>query len=504
MAVNGARTIEARDEVYDLDQTGVKLPPGLLGPEIGTGFDELFPQYETPDGKNVFDYGDFESREIQEAIDRDGKVGALEQVLCLPLRMLAWTVEPADGDSGEAELIRQILETPANHGGMSTPMTDVIGQMTAAIANRKSYHEKVYRLGTGDLAGKVVLDQLGWRPPTTCRLLRDKKSGAFRGYEQDHPQKDLPVWIKTHRAFVYVHGKHRDPLRGVSDLTVAYWCYKTKQKLRFLWYQFLEGQSLPRTLVKGDDQTEATNQAKRVATLKAAGVLGIDKRFEIETLESNGEGAREFKEALRWLDGEMSGSVLAGFTDLTSAASEGRGSFALSKDQSDLFLVSRNAVAREMAACIDSYLIADLVKWNFGADAKAPHFKFAPVGQQDIDSAIAMLSTFGVAQQIRVPTEFIMELVRQVAKKLDMDMDKLDQAIEEETRRLKEMAKTEQEAKVAGVAGAVNAAANAVHQREISNRQEDRADRVASQATQSGPAGSAGPSKPEGNSPRSS
>lgn len=438
-------------------------PNDLLGPQIGTSFDELFAMYETPDGKNVFDYGDYEARELQDMLDRDGNASKAELILSLPLRMLAWSLEPAKGDSGEAETIQEILARSANHGGMSTPLVDVIGQMTAAITNRKSYHEKVYRIGTGDLSGKVVLDQLGWRPPTTCRLLRDRKTGAFRGFEQDHPDRPLPVMIKPHRAFVYIHGKHRDPLRGVSDLTVAYWCHKTKQKLRFLWYQYLEGQSLPRTLVKGEDLTSAQEQAKRVATLKSAGVLGIENRYTIETLESNGEGSREFKEAIRWLDGEMSASVLAGFTDLTSNASEGKGSFALSKDQSDLFLMSRNAVAREMAACIDAYLIADLVRWNFGPGAKAPHFKFAPVGQQDIDQAVSLLSTFGAAQTLKVPIEFVMELVRQVATRFDLDMEKLEAAIKEETERLKKQAKTQQQAQVAQVAGTVNAAAGAVN-----------------------------------------
>lgn len=471
-----ASKAELREAKEELVRDGA--PRDLFGKEIGTGFDELFPMYETADGKNVFDYGDYEAREYGEMLDRDGQAGKIEQVLSLPLRMLTWEIEPAEGDSGEAELIRQILTTSSNHGGMSTPMHDVIGQMTAAIVNRKSFHEKVYKLGTGDLAGKVVLDQLGWRPPTTCRLLRDADSGAFRGFEQDHPKRDLPVMIKPHRAFVYIHGKHRDPLRGISDLRVPYWCYKTKQKLRFLWYQYLEGQSLPRTIVKGDDQAGAQAQARRLVTLKAAGAIGMERRYDVETLESNGEGSREFKEALRWLNGEMTSAVLASFTDLADSASEGKGSFALSKDQSDFFLMSRNAVAREMASTIDAYLIGDLVRWNFGPDAKAPHFKFAPVGQEDIDAAVTLLSSFGAAQSLKVPIEFVMELVRLVAKKFDLDADKLDKAIKEETERLKKQAETAQEAQLAQVAGAAAGAASEVQKQELERRDRDRADEL--------------------------
>jgi hypothetical protein len=43
------------------------------------------------------------------------------------------------------------------------------------------------------------------------------------------------------------HGFYREPIKGVSDLDVAYWCYETKQKVLFLWFQVLENQNLPKT-----------------------------------------------------------------------------------------------------------------------------------------------------------------------------------------------------------------------------------------------------------------
>ena len=84
-----------------------------------------------------------------------------------------------------------------------------------------------------------------------------------------------PIRVPRKRAFVYVHGKRLDPLSGTSDLEIAYWCYKTKQKLMFLWFQFLEGVSLPRTIVKANDITVAQQVAGQVSRLKSSGVLPV-------------------------------------------------------------------------------------------------------------------------------------------------------------------------------------------------------------------------------------
>jgi pyruvate/2-oxoglutarate dehydrogenase complex dihydrolipoamide acyltransferase (E2) component len=216
---------------------------------------------------------------------------------------------------------------------------------------------------------------------------------------------------------------------------------------------------MPRTLVKGDDLGQAIEQARRVATLKSGGVLGMERRYDTDVLESSGQGASQFIEALRWLDQESSGSTLAGFTDLTSAAAEGRGSFALSKDQTDFFLNSRNAVLREMAACIQSYLVADLVAYNFGPSGAVPTVELGPVGNADMDQVQALLATLAPAQTLRAPDALVSELVTKIAGHFDLDEDKIRSAIVEKEQQLQEQAKTEQEARVATMKAGVDVAA---------------------------------------------
>lgn len=74
--------------------------------------------------------------------------------------------------------------------------------------------------------------------------------------------------------FVFVNGARREPIKGVSDLSVAWWAYETKMKIWFLLCQFLENQSLPKTVVYGDGIEEAQELAEDVASLRSSGVLG--------------------------------------------------------------------------------------------------------------------------------------------------------------------------------------------------------------------------------------
>jgi hypothetical protein len=292
-----------------------------------------------------------------------------------------------------------------------------------AIVYRKSYHEKCFTLREVDGKLRVVYDKIAWRPPTTCAIVRDKSHGSFRGFRQMpiRYEDTEEIWIKPQRSLVYIHNQHRNPLEGKSDLDIAHWCYITKQKIRFLWYQFLEGQSLPKTVVKARTEIEANKAASKVVTLRSGGVVGLTDAISVDALESSGRGASQFKEALQWLDGEASGSVLAGFTDLGAGAVSGTGSFALSKDQTSFFQMGRDADAREVADTNTQFMIADLVKWNFGPKAHCPEFEFGPIQEDDAAQSIALLQAVSQSPNQVLPKEFLDELIERVAGLLGLN-----------------------------------------------------------------------------------
>lgn len=414
---------------------GVKLTDqekkALAGPMLANPYDvddRLFPDFQ---GGDVFAY-DWDARELKEMLRRSGKARSVEQVLTLPLRSAKWEIQ---GSGEVADFVRGVLDDKLNL---------VIDQMTAAATYKKAFFELVWKLD----GGRVVIDEIGWRPPTACEAGFDEKTGRPSGFRQriTHPgglvvtaegQKTLPGYVRIpqQRAFVYTHGRHREPVMGISDMDVAHWCYETQQKLLFLWFQYLERQSLPNVIAYGNDRTEADANADTIAEMKSGGVAGMPRGNDpqakvFEILESSGKGADQFIQAVRYLDEMMPASVLAGFTELAGAAS-GTGSYALSADQSEFFLASRQAVADEMAESVNDGLIRPLVVYNFGPQAELPKLRIGPLANKALDRALAMLQAIIASPQLNAPHEFVDELVKRTATHLGLDEKVVHKAVDE-------------------------------------------------------------------------
>lgn len=413
------------------DGPRVKITQGPPEGEIGSAYsgERMFVTFD--DGK-VFETKDLRETDFEYMLDHDGKAKTMEQVLTLPLMSADYSIEPGPDDSGEAEFVREELERPANAGGMTTPIDLVIGQMTSAVTLRRAYFEKVFQV----VDGRVTFKKIAFRPARTCSLLRDRDDYSFQGFRQRFRKgdgfetKDIP----PQKALVYIHGQHRDPLYGISSLRTAYSIFESKQKIRFLWYSFLEGQTIPKAIAKHhtDDPDEQDEFAKQVASLKGGGVVGIGPDQSVEAFESSGKGADVFKQAMDYLSSEMVGSVLAGFTELPSAAASGRGSNALSESQVDFYKLSRLGVLTEMGAVLTSYAVADLVLWNRGVNASFPSFKFKPPAPEAMEQAFELLKTLAQAQQpVAVPQEFIDMLTEKVAGYLGINVDQVRKAIED-------------------------------------------------------------------------
>jgi hypothetical protein len=122
--------------------------------------------------------------------------------------------------------------------------------------------------------------------------------------------------------------------------------------------------------------------------------------------------------------------VLAGFTDLTQQGS-GKGSFALSADQSDFFLRSSYAALSELAAAITTYVVADICRWNV-PQPRVPSFKFGRLTAENAEAVQGLLSTLAAtaAPNPDVPKDFLDMLLERFAADNELDADRLRKAIE--------------------------------------------------------------------------
>lgn len=403
----------------------------LAGEVIGNAFDandRLFPDWENGD---VFEYK-YDADDIKTMLKRSGKARSCEQVLTLPLRSATWKIQ------GGSERARALVTEQFEHR-----LNKILDQMTGAISYSKQFFEINWEI---DEDGQAVIDDVAWRPPTSCEAGFDPKSGRPSGFRQRvaHPDGILHVQegkgtqlgyvrVPANKAFVYTHGTHREPVHGVSDLDVAYWCYETQQKIFYLWFRYLEQQSLPSAVAYGDDPAAANANAEALATLKAGGTVGMqrtagEKPWDI--IESSGKGADQFMQAINYLDSAMVTAILAGFTELAQSQST-TGSFALSADQSEFFLASRQAVADEMGEAVADGLFAPLVRYNFGVDEEVPKLIIGPLSKSDTDRAFDLLKAIVSAPNLNVPGILVDELVKSTAVYLGLDEKVIEDAIEE-------------------------------------------------------------------------
>ena len=451
----------------------------LLGPELGTQFDigqRLFAYYGSGD---VFDYGEWSSRDVKSMFRRDGIGQAVENVLTLPIRETDFSLQPSKGDRGETDFARSVLLTPDMQGGMQTPAAEFVAQVTSGQLYRRAFFEKVWRVRDTD--GKIIYDKIAFRPPATCQARYDQRSGAKKGFRQQvwlfggtlmpRPEQKVPgyVDIPEIRSYIYTHGKHREPMTGVSEIDVSYWCYQTKMKLMYLWYHYLENQALPRVIVYGNDQPEANTRADDVAALKSSGVVGLvhpeqgQKAFE--TIQSPGDAGAIFKMALDWLENWQIHSILAGFMGLTGTAMGGRGSYALSQDQSSFFLKSRQAVAKEIAESITYDVIRPLVLLNFGSEASFPMWKFGPLQDEQIQALLTLFGQLCAAPNLHIPLTVLDLITERMSSILQLDVDQVHKALvstaTQRAEQMQAMAPPGMPPQAAGTLGQLNGAASA-------------------------------------------
>ena len=411
-----------------------------LEQETGSAFNWLyFPPGLTLDEDTVEDYPDIDWTNKIDQMLKDGQASSIYMALTFPLRQANLTLIRPEGDTGQTEFCRDALWSPPESGGMETSITTVIGQQVHSIAARRAYHEKVYRRRAD---GKIVFKKIAHRPTASCKMIRDRQSGdllylkQFQDFDSPKPTDDEGfITIPPQRAVVHIHGQHRDPLYGHSDMGAVWWAYEMKMRVLQLWFTFLGGQSLPKVVAYGRDPSEARQNAKNIASLKGSGVVGVtrpspdEKVFDVlETHSTSTVGL--FHEAIRYLDSQMSSSVLAGWIDLpTWATSGGRGSYALSADQSQMFMASRYAAAKEISATWSSQILRDLVWLNWGPGAPIPRLKFEKINESQADRAMRLLEQLGSAPQLQVPPEFVDMLIEQVSQYLDLPDDRVEAMI---------------------------------------------------------------------------
>lgn len=410
-------------DVVPTEDKGSKAIMNELGLERGSSGTKLFGGmiYEEYNSKLMGQRG----LQIYEEMRRsDAQVQATLLAMELPIRSTLWYVEAGETTetAGEKTITDQDYEIAAFveealFARMEITFDEFIRQTLTMLPFGYSIFEKVYK----EEGGKIYVKKLAQRLARTVWQWKRNESG-LPGIVQFVPMNDdrksANIFIPAEKLLVFSYRKEGDNFEGVSVLRSSYKHWYIKDTLYKLDAVKHERQAIgipvitmPDTHNEADAIEAETILANLRATEKNYVVLPGEKwKFEFANMGSG--SVVDCEKSIAHHNREIAKNILAQFLEL--GAGEG-GSYALSEDQSSLFMLSLTAIAKQIAEKLNRELIPELVDLNFdiAENQSYPKICFNKLGEVDYTKLSSALSTLASAGMI-TPDEDLEDHIRKV------------------------------------------------------------------------------------------
>lgn len=398
-----------------------KNPAPAVDQEVGTG---VSPKSSMLFNGEAYDVSKLKIADFVKMRKNDGTARALYSIMTMPILSLPWDIkaDPDDTDEEQASFVWEALTLPPHKGGMTTPMSLVIADMLRAILEGYRLFELVYTINP---QGKVVYSKIAPRDNQTLTIRVDER-GGFNGAKQTamFGSDYLEVIIPVERCFLYTFGKEMNPIFGESAFIAAYSHYDEKRKLYYLGRLAAQALSIPpkvATAPKNAKQDQMDNVASALNNLVGVNSATVlPEGYDLANVNLS-NGRFDVMALINHHNAEMARSVLAHFLMLGTGSSSG--SWALSTDQSDMFIMALKSVVKGLEEHITSYLIPNLINYNFD-NPKYPKFEFAEMN----DSTVGILKEVFIKIMDKIPQGIPDYLIEGIVDKLadQLDIEKPD------------------------------------------------------------------------------
>lgn len=320
-------------------------------------------------------------------------------IMELPIRSAEWKVAPATYDPADLE-VASFVETNLFHS-MERQWDDLLRHVLLMLAYGFMVFEPTYRVENG----RVLLADVAPRHPRTIMRWWVDEDNRLIGVQQwayknqQYHYINIPAEALLHFAF----RQEGQNYEGVSVLRSAYkpWWYKQNfERIIAVGYE-REHVGIPVVrLPEGYTQQDIDNAQKIGRNIRSheLAYVTLPPGWDVEWLKSKTVERKgsTMLETMYYLDRQIQQNVLAQFLSLGTTDV---GSYALSNDQSRVFLMSLQATAKYIAGVLNERLIKRLVDYNYRQVAVYPQLicqKIHAYNFMDLTSALSSLVGIGI------------------------------------------------------------------------------------------------------------
>ena len=403
-----------------------KIKPTTLRKEIGSSGTVIIGGIITDQDYNQDLIGEEGRKNVDKMRKGDATVRAAILAVKLPILAANWFIEPASESPEDAKIADFVTQNLMEE--MTITWQDFLRESLLYLDYGYYVWEAVYKDFIFEGQRYIGLHKLSPRLP-----------GSIIAWQTKEKQDGITQWtlatgevsIPIRKLLILTNEKEGDNWEGTTIFRSAYKHWYIKDNLYKIDAIAHERQGLgipfvkkPETGATVKDQNKATELLKNLRA-NEKGYLEIPKGWDIGFMDMNARSTRDPNNSIKHHDRQIVKSVLAQFLELGGT---GQGSFALSADQSDLFLLSLHAVASHVKDAVQKYVIERVVDLNFVVE-KYPQLKYEKIGNVD-------LNQLSVALQRLTQTGLIIgddELERHLRKVMSLP----EMSEEDERRKLK-------------------------------------------------------------------
>ncbi len=363
---------------------------GVAGAKIANGyvFEEFLPQLQLEQGRKIY-------REMR---DNDSTVSSILFAVEMILKAVNWTVEENSDTKGSTEAADSAMFLEgALFDDMSHTWDDFISEVLSMLTFGWEYTEVVYkrRLGPDQLDptkrsiyndGAIGIRKLANRAQETLDRWNIDEHGGVKGLWQNPPFGGQVRYIPIEKAILFRPRPNKGSPEGRSALRGAYrsWYFlKQIQEIEAIGIERelngLPVVRLPNEILKSTNAVDITTKAEYIKMARdvkfneQGGILiPSDTYFNADGTRSNipvveftlvsstGTRAINTSEVIARYQRDIARTFLADFLLLGSDS----GSYALSKDKSNLFVRSLSGWVESIAEALNRHLVPKLWKYN--------------------------------------------------------------------------------------------------------------------------------------------